>query len=362
MSDIKSRKADHIALCETDDVAFQRKSNLLEQVDLVHDALPDLALDEIDLSTTFAGKRLAAPLIIAAMTGGVERAEAINRDLAAVAESYGIGFGFGSQRPLLERGIRLGYRVRDLAPSALVLGNIGIVQARGASTERLAALVETCGADALCVHLNPAMEVIQPEGDRDFRGGLETIARLVEALPVPVVVKETGCGLSRSVGRRVADLGVAWVDTSGAGGTSWVGVETLRASSEDDARLGRRYWDWGIPTAASVAQLDGLGLGICATGGISSGLDAARAIALGAACAGVARPFLQAWSRGGRDAVHAEVGRFIQEIRLAMLLTGSADVAALQRAPLVLGPALRRWVPRDASLRERVVGGVPVGG
>ncbi len=355
MADIEGRKADHIALCQTDEVAFRERGNLLDDLDLVHEALPELHLDELDLGSSFAGKALAAPLIIAAMTGGVERAEAINRDLAQVAEDRGIGFGFGSQRPLLERGITLGYRVRDRAPSTLILGNIGIVQAREASTAALLELVEACGADALCVHLNPAMEVIQPGGDRDFRGGLATIERLVRELPVPVVVKETGCGLSRSLGLRVAALGVRWVDTSGAGGTSWVGVETLRAPDEGTRALGRRYWDWGIPTAASVAQLDGLDLGVCATGGIADGLAAARAIALGARCVGVARPFLQAWAAGGIQAVYRAVDRFLEELRLAMLLTGSGDIEALRRAPLVIGPRLSRWVPRDAPLRERIL-------
>ena len=353
--DIRSRKADHVALCETDAVAFQQKTNLLDDLDLVHDALPDLALDEIDLSAEFAGKRLRAPVVIAAMTGGFADAIAINRDLATVAQKHGIGFGFGSQRPLLQDGIEDGYVVRDVAPDVLVLGNIGVVQARQASTADLGRMVDACGADALVVHLNPAMEVVQPEGDQDFRGGLETLERLVRELGVPVVVKETGCGLSRSVGQRVADVGVRWVDTSGAGGTSWVGVEALRSEPEH-RDLGDAFWDWGIPTAASVAQLSGLELGVCATGGVSSGLLGARALALGASVVGVARPFLQARARGGIEALDAAVERFVAEIRLAMLLTGSRDLAAFRQAPLVLGPRLSRWVPREAALWDRVVG------
>jgi len=249
-SDIGSRKSEHLDLCIEDDVAFQDKTNLFEEVQLVHDALPELALDEIDLRTELVGKTLRAPLVIAAMTGGVERANAINRDLASVAEELGIGFALGSQRPLLTHGIEDGYRVRDVAPTALVLGNIGLVQARETSTAALGRLVEQVGADALCLHLNPAMEVVQPGGDRDFRGGLDTIARVVRELPVPVIVKETGCGLSRRVGERIKECGVQWVDTSGAGGTSWVGVETKRAKATK--ALGERFWDWGIPTAASV--------------------------------------------------------------------------------------------------------------
>lgn len=357
---ITSRKDDHLALCETDDVAFQAKTNLLDDVGLVHDALPELAVDDIDLRTVFAGRELAAPLIIAAMTGGTDAADAINRDLARVAQAHGIGFGFGSQRPLLQHGVTAGYQVRDVAPDALVLGNIGIVQARETTTAALQELVRRCGADALAVHLNPAMEVVQPEGDRDFTGGLDTIARLVDGLGVPVVVKETGCGLSRSVGQRLAARGVRWVDTSGAGGTSWVGVETLRAPASSGGgvgtrELGQAFWEWGIPTAASVVQLGDLGLGICATGGVSSGLQAARAIALGATCAGMARPFLQARARGGVEALDAAVAQVIEELRLAHLLAGARTPAELQARPVLVGRRLARWVPADTALYGRMM-------
>jgi len=351
-SKIEARKAEHIVLCETDDVAFQQKTNLLEQVELVHDALPEMHLDQVDLSTEFAGKTLAAPVVIAAMTGGVEEAEAINRDLATVAEAFGIGFGFGSQRPLLESPQSPGYQVRDVAPTTLILGNIGVVQAREAANQQIVDLIGASGADALCIHLNPAMEVIQAGGDQDFRGGLDTIARLVEALEVPIVVKETGCGLSRHVGERLAAIGVQWVDCSGAGGTSWVGVETLRARAATRA-LGERFWDWGIPTAGSVAQLSGLGLGICATGGVTNGLEAARAIALGATCAGLARPLLQSRAAGGLPGLTAAVGQLLEELRLAHLLAGARTPADLRSKPLVVGSELARWIPRESPLFSR---------
>ena len=350
---ISSRKADHLDLCTDGDVGFRAKTNLFDAVDFVHDALPEMAIDDVDLSVEFAGKRLAAPLVMAAMTGGVDRAEAINRDLAQVAEELGIGFAFGSQRPLLTEGITDGYMVRDVAPSALVLGNIGVVQAREASNEALAQMLHTSGADALCIHLNPAMEIIQPEGDEDFSEGLETIGRLVQALDVPIIVKETGCGLSRSVGERVRALGVEWVDTSGSGGTSWVAVEAQRA---DDGRreIGETFWDWGIPSAASVAQLSGLGLGICATGGVSNGLMIAKAIALGATVGGIARPFLQAHAKDGITGVRALAERVIAEIRTTALLTGSRNLAALQQAPLIVAPRLGSWVPPKSPLADRL--------
>ena len=349
---ISSRKADHIDLCIDGDVGFRTKSNLFDAVEFVHNALPELAVSDVDLTVEFAGKTLKAPVIMAAMTGGVDRAEPINRDLATVANELGIGFAFGSQRPLLKNNIIDGYQVRDVAPDALVLGNIGIVQAATASSASLMEMVKVSGADALCVHLNPAMEVVQPEGDDDFRGGLDTIARLVDELAVPVIVKETGCGLSRAVGERVRALGVQWVDTSGSGGTSWVAVEAQRAQDRQQ-ELGNTFWDWGIPTAASVAQLSGVGLGICATGGVSNGLMIAKAIALGATCGGIARPFLQAHARGGIDAVREMASRVIDEVRIAALLTGSRNVQELQQAPLIIDSRLERWIPSDAPLRQR---------
>ncbi len=352
MADIGQRKNEHLDLCATDAVAFRGRTPLFEEVQLVHDALPELAVSEVDLTTRLVGRTLRAPLVIAAMTGGTDRAAEVNLALASVAEELGVAFGFGSMRPLLQDPRAPGYDVRRVAPTATLLGNLGVVQARERSTAEIADLVARVGCDALCVHLNPAMEVIQPEGDDDFRGGLATIERLAAALPVPVIVKETGCGLSRSVGQRLVAAGVRAVDTSGAGGTSWVGVETLRARART-RRLGELFWDWGIPTAASVAQLSGLPLEVIATGGVRDGLDVARALALGATAGGVARRFLMALNEGGRDGARDAVAEVIDEVRVACLLTGSRTPADLARQPIVVGPQLARWVPADAPLRAR---------
>jgi isopentenyl-diphosphate delta-isomerase len=350
MSSIGQRKDDHLSLCATEDVGFRRTSTLLECVRLVHNALPDLSMEEIDTSSVLLGKRLRAPIVIASMTGGTEEAGRINRELAEIAEERGYAFGLGSQRAMHVRPASVPtYRVRDVAPTTLVLGNLGVVQARSMSTSEVHTLVESVGADGLCVHLNPAMELVQPGGDRDFRHGLSTIARLVRELPVPVVVKETGCGIGSSVGARLRGAGVRHVDVSGAGGTSWVGVETRRAEGlgEEEARaLGEAFWDWGIPTAASVAMIAPLGFEtVIATGGISSGLDVARAIALGASAAGIARPLLRALAAGGRVAATAVLDRIESELRAAMLLTGSRDVLCLRRASRVVVGELSAWVP-----------------
>ncbi|MDF2692546.1 MAG: Isopentenyl-diphosphate delta-isomerase, FMN-dependent [Labilithrix sp.] len=349
MTTIGQRKADHLALCATDEVAFRDKTTLLEQVRFVHDALPDLDADALDLSTPILGKTLRAPIVIAAMTGGTEEAARVNRELSSIAEERGYGFGLGSQRAMHVRTeTRATYAVREGAPTTLVLGNIGVVQARAMKSDEVAELVRGVGADALCIHLNPAMELVQPGGDRDFRGGLDTIRRLVAELPFPVIVKETGCGLSSHVGRRIREAGVRHVDVSGAGGTSWVAVETKRAESVNDVSaraLGEAFWDWGIPTGASVGVLAPLGFDtIIATGGVATGLDVARAIALGASAAGIARPALKALVAGGRAGAVKFLEGVEKELRAVMLLTGSRNVAALRQAPRILGSELRAWV------------------
>ncbi len=352
MADIGSRKIDHIALCATEDVGFRGASTLLECVRLVHDALPDLHADHIDPSIRLFGKKLTLPLCIASMTGGTEEATRINRDLAAVAEARGLAFGVGSQRAMHVRPeTSASYRVRDVAPTTVILGNVGVVQARSMSTDDVKKLVDAIGADALCVHLNPAMELVQPGGDRDFTGGLGAIERLVKHLGVPIIVKETGCGISDAVAKRLKNVGVEHLDVSGAGGTSWVGVETKRAEAEhDDAakKLGDAFWNWGIPTAASVAMVAAVGFEtIFATGGVKSGLDIARAIALGASAGGIARPMLQAVRENGERGAHAFVDTLSAELRAAMLLTGSQTTVALRHAEKVVVGELALWLPRS---------------
>ena len=345
MSDISRRKADHLDLAAHGDVAFHKTTTLLECVRLVHHALPDLAFGELDTSTTILGKTLRAPLLIAAMTGGTERAKHINKELASIAEERGYAFGLGSQRAMQKsRGALDSYAVRDVAPSALVLGNVGVVQAKQTSTQELEDLVGSVGADALCVHLNPAMELIQSDGDRDFSGGTETLARLVEELSVPIVAKETGCGLSPAVLKTLKGIGVLHVDVSGAGGTSWVGVETHRAEGER-RRLGEVFWEWGIPTAASVAFAARCGFStVFATGGILSGLDVAKALALGASAAGIARHALVALEEGGRAGALEYLGGVELQLKTAMLLTQQRRSSTLRDAERVVSGELEHWL------------------
>jgi isopentenyl-diphosphate delta-isomerase len=348
-SEIGRRKADHLDLCATEDVGFHATRTLFEDVRLVHDALPDLDEAAVDTSCTIFGKKLRAPLIIASMTGGTDEAGRVNRELARLAEERGLAFGLGSQRAMhLRPASTATYRVRDVAPSTVILGNLGVVQARDMTTDQVRDLASEVGADALCIHLNPAMELVQPDGDRDFSRGLDTIGRLVAELDLPIVVKETGCGLSPDVARRLRNVGVHHVDVSGAGGTSWVGVETKRAEAKGDAAgrsLGETMWEWGIPTAASVALLAPLGFRtLVATGGIASGLDVAKAVALGATCAGIARPVLKALYASGNVGAAAALDGTLRELRAVMVLTASRDLHALSRARRVVVGELARWI------------------
>lgn len=344
---MERRKADHIEICATADVEHRERSTLLEEFVFLHDSLPELNADDIRTDTVCAGKRLSAPLVITGMTGGTDRAADINRRLAAAAQKHGLAFGLGSQRAMLrDSDAAASYIVRDVAPDILLLGNIGAVQARDMTTSALADLVGAVEADALCVHLNPAQELIQPNGDRDFRGCLDAIGRLCDELPVPVIAKETGAGMSRTVLARLRGAGVRHVDVSGAGGTTWTGVETLRSSGPQQ-ETGKALWSWGIPTAPCVGWAVDAGFHTIASGGIRDGHDVARAIGLGADLVGAALPWLRAVIDGGDAAVDVVAESMVETLRAVMLLTGSSDLAALRRAPRVIGPELSRWLQQS---------------
>lgn len=348
-SNISQRKLDHIDLCAEEDVEYRGKTTLLDEVELLHDSVPELSIDAVDITAEVMGKTLTAPLLITGMTGGAERAREINETLARVAQQLGIAFGVGSQRAMMKHpDLADTYQVREVAPDIVLFGNIGAVQVAESTTAQIEDLVGALGADALCVHLNPGQEMIQPEGDRDFRGCVDGIARLVDELSVPVIAKETGCGLGPRALDKLATTGVEWVDTSGAGGTTWVGVETLRTSPEK-ATIGEMFWDWGVPTGAAISYAHQRGFNVIGSGGLRTGLDCARAIALGANLAGMALPWLKAAFNEGFDAALQFGQTTIQAIKVACLLTGSSDLSALREAPRVLGPNLRRWIDGQAQ-------------
>ncbi len=345
VSEIEKRKTDHLNIAASGAGSFSR-TTLLECVHLVHAALPEMGLDDVDLSTTLLGRKLAAPLMIAGITGGTKEGGRINKILATAAQELGIAFGLGSLRPMLDRpALAATYDVRKVAPSVFLFGNLGLVQARQTKTATIARALDQVGADALCLHLNPGQELAQPRGDRDFRDGLPTIRRLVAELGRPLMIKETGCGISPTVALTLQEAGVTALDVSGAGGTSWIGIEALRARREQ-AQRGREMREWGIPTAVSVGWLAAAGVRaeLVASGGIRTGLDAARALALGARTVAMAQPALVALNKGGARGVQAYLSGVIDGLRMVCLLTGQRKPSDLAHAPRVITGELGEWL------------------
>ena len=335
------RKSEHLRISLEEDVRFRSLTTGLERYRFIHRALPEISRDEIELATTLLGKELRAPLLISSMTGGTEEAAEINRNLARAAQAYGLGMGVGSQRAALEEpSLAYTYRVRDVAPDILLLANLGAVQLNyGYGIVECRRAVEMIGADALILHLNPLQEALQPEGNTDFAGLLAKIEALCRSLEVPVVVKEVGWGISEEVARLLAEAGVAAIDVAGAGGTSWSEVEMRRAGSESARRIAESFADWGIPTAESVqmARRGAPRTTIIASGGIRTGVDVAKAIALGADAAGMASPLLKP-ATVSAEAVGERIREVLEELRTAMFCVGARSIQELKSAPLVKMP------------------------
>ncbi len=333
------RKADHIRINLDEDVQHRSTTTGLERYRFMHDALPELDLDRIDPATVFLGHRLRSPLLISSMTGGVEGGWEITHRLAIAAQAFGVAIGVGSQRAAIEDAtLARWYQVRDVAPDVLLFANLGAVQLNdGYGVEECRRAVGMIGADALILHLNPMQEALQAEGNRDWSGLLDRIADVCGALEVPVVIKEVGFGISGRVARRLAEAGVAAIDVSGAGGTSWSAVEHHRAASDRYRRTSETFMDWGIPTATCLrmARDAAPGVPLIASGGLRTGLDAAKAIALGADLAGFAGSLLRA-AASGQDAVDELLGTIVDELRLAMFGVGAGTIEALRRADLMV--------------------------
>jgi isopentenyl-diphosphate delta-isomerase len=321
-------------------------------VQLLHNALPEIDFDEVDPSVELLGKRLRAPLVITGMTGGYPQAAEINAHLARAAAEVGVAMGVGSERAAILKGqYPESYSCVAQYPVPLKFANIGAPQIipqrpgdRVVGIDEARAAMELIGADVLAVHLNFLQEMVQPEGDRRAKGCLTQIGRLAAAMPV--LAKETGAGIAREVAERLRDVGVRAFDVSGTGGTSFAAVEHHRAraqGAEREARLGKTFWDWGIPSPVSVHELVPLGRPVIASGGVRSGLDVARAIALGASAAGTAGGVLRAASTS-YEATRAELEQLVHELKVAMFLTGSRSVEELRRARYVITGETRQWI------------------
>ncbi|MBI3958459.1 MAG: type 2 isopentenyl-diphosphate Delta-isomerase [Chloroflexi bacterium] len=338
------RKADHIRINLEEDVDFHRLTNGFERYHFVHQALPELDLAEVETAITVFGKRLAAPILVSSMTGGTERAGLINQRLAEAAQERKLALGVGSQRAALEDpAAAASFVVRRYAADALIFANLGAVQLNyGYAVDECRRAVEMVEADALILHLNPLQEVLQPEGDTNWKGLLPKIGEVCQGVGVPVIAKEVGWGISHETARRLIEAGVSAIDVAGVGGTSWSEVEKHRAPSERLRRLAGAFREWGIPTATSLVQVVAVrdevaaDLPVFASGGIRNGQEIAKAVALGADLVGLAAPFLKRVMESA-EAVVDEMEILEAELRIAMFAAGAGDIHSLRR-PGVLAP------------------------
>lgn len=331
MNPLSTRKLHHIEACLSGAVDHGRLTTGFERFELPYNALTQTSLTAVDLSTEFLGMPLRAPVLIGAMTGGAELARTINRNLADAAQKLGVGMMLGSQRVMLGAGnpAAASFEVRDLAPDVLLIGNIGLAQVSEEITADLDAALRTVGANALAVHTNPLQEAVQAGGDTDFTGSLDRLARLAAELDYPLMVKEVGHGIGTAAAERLRGLPIAAVDVAGAGGTSWARVEQVVRYGEV---RNPAVADWGVPTAQALIETRAAlpGMPLMASGGIRTGMDAAKAIALGADVVALARPLL-APAIESAAAVVDVLGEFIEELRICLHCAGAADLADLRR-------------------------------
>lgn len=337
--EILRRKSEHVDIVLGGDVAARQTTTGFERIRLEHCALPEIDLAEVDLSTRFAGRTMRAPVLVSSMTGGPLHAEKINLAIAEAAGRLGVGFAVGSQRIAIEGRGRAGFsrRLRALAGDVPLLANFGAAQLREwRGSEMAERAIEMIDADALIIHLNPLQEAVQHGGDTSWSDLLRHIEKLARALKQPVVVKEVGSGISGKIARRLWNAGVCIIDVAGAGGTSWAAVEAARARSSRQRAVAEAFRDWGIPTADAVAEVRAAcpEATIIASGGIRDGVDAAKAIRIGATLVAQAAGLLPAAMRGP-DQVAEHLGILIDQLRIACFCTGSANIADLRQVPLL---------------------------
>jgi isopentenyl-diphosphate delta-isomerase len=334
----QQRKLDHLRTCLDTNTEFPNVTTGLERYRLVHQALPEIDLADVSLSCDLLDRNLQAPIVISSMTGGTREAEQINRNLAGAAQRLGLAMGLGSLRAALDDPSLVGtYQVRGVGPDILLLANLGAVQLNyELDVEDCQRAVEMVEADALVLHLNPLQECLQSGGNTNFSALLGKIERVCRQLPVPVVVKEVGWGISSRTASMLHSAGVAAIDVAGAGGTSWSVVEKDRAADAKANNIAESFADWGIPTVDSILMVReaATDMSIIGSGGIRTGIDIAKVIALGAHAAGIAAPLLPP-AIVGVDAVVAKLEEVVDELRIAMFCIGAADMDTLRGTPLL---------------------------
>jgi isopentenyl-diphosphate delta-isomerase len=333
MTDISQRKADHINLALQSEHQAATPAGF-DHIRFEHNCLPELHTEDIDCSTVFLNHHCSAPLIIGAMTGGCERGETINRHLAEAAEQAQIPMALGSQRAALQDGHA--QNMRRWAPGAILLGNLGGTQLQQHGVELAQRAVDSVQANAMIIHLNPLQELVQPNGDRDWRGVLNAIEQCCATLSVPVIVKEVGAGIGPTSAQRLIDAGVQWIEIAGRGGTSWASIENARSEQTREQQIAAPFLDWGMDSAQLIPALRSQSsqLGLIASGGLRNGLDIARSLRLGANMSALAQPFLQP-ALESTEAVIEKIEILSEQLRWTMFLTGSKNLKQLQKAPLL---------------------------
>ena len=344
----ENRKAEHIKICLDEKAQARKATTGFEDVQFVHRALPEVDKAKIDLSTTVFGHKFSAPLIVGAMTGGVVEATRINAAMAEAVETLHLGMGLGSQRAAIENPkLAETFSVaRKKAPTAFLIANIGGIQlVHGCGVKDVKKAVEMIDADAVAVHLNALHEAIQPEGQTNFKGVLAKICEVAGELDKPVIVKETGAGIAAEDAKKLEKAGVKAIDVGGTGGTSFAAVEYYRSEVSSVQRfLGDVFWDWGIPTAVSLVETtQTVKIPVVASGGVRSGMDVAKSLALNACLASVCQPALEAAVKGAK-ATERMLSLLIEELRTGMFLVGAKKVQSLAKMPLVVTGKTVEWL------------------
>jgi len=346
----RRRKADHIRISLNHNVQARRITTGFEDVHLIHKALPEIDKHDINLSSKVFNHKFSAPLIIGAITGGTTKAAKINATIAEAVEELGLGMGVGSQRVAIEdKTLEKTFAIaRKKAPTAFLIANLGGVQfVHGYGLKEVKKAIDMIDADAIAIHLNPLQEAIQPEGQTRFKGVLEKISEITKELEKPVIVKETGAGIAAEDARKLEAADVKGIDVSGAGGTSFAAVEYYRAKrklNNSQRRLGKVFWDWGIPTAVSLAEVSqSVKIPVIASGGIRNGVEMAKALALGASLTSISQPVLERAVKGIKE-TKQELSLLMEELKNSMFLVGADTIQTLKKKPVVITGETAEWL------------------